>query len=146
MFLEPSQRTLRVFSKCIDMDDTNTYLKLCMVFEIQKLLRLSNMIDNCFKLLKRDRTLKNITRNFWLHASWILTLQWRGLSIRSFRLIISYAKQSFKRYKGRFQKMSSFCGHGNNSINETNFEALNNLLSQILCELSLTCRKKHNLL
>lgn len=49
-------------------------------------------------------------------------------------------------YVGRFQKMSSFCGHGNNLINETNFEALNNLLSQILCELSLTCRKKHNLL
>lgn len=38
--------------------------------------------------------------------------------------------------------MSSFCGHGNNLINENNFEALNNLLSQILCELSLTCRKK----
>lgn len=32
----------------------------------------------------------------------------------------------------------SFWGHGNNLINENNFEALNNLLSQILCELSLT--------
>lgn len=32
--------------------------------------------------------------------------------------------------------------NGNNLINENNFEALNNLLSQILFELSLACRKK----